>query len=46
MRQATAAKEQGNEQFKAGKWAWACDLYTEAPPSPPPLPSPRGFSSR
>ena len=24
------AKEKGNEQFKAGKWAWAVDHYSEA----------------
>jgi hypothetical protein len=27
---ANEAKQRGNEQFKLGKWAWACDHYTEA----------------
>ena len=30
LAESTAAKEKGNEQFKAGKWSWACDHYSEA----------------
>eukprot|EP01052_Picozoa_sp_SAG31_P010447 SAG31_NODE_572_length_13974_cov_28.935640_17_plen_107_part_00 len=30
LAEATSAKEKGNEQFKAGKWSWACDHYSEA----------------
>jgi tetratricopeptide (TPR) repeat protein len=30
LEMANAAKAKGNEHFKLGKWAWACDHYSEA----------------